>query len=70
MINHGGVGYGTVQNLVQTAFYESTYGAKPRCALYYIGRADKGAQLGLYEIARSTHATSLAKRVAAFRRLI
>lgn len=40
------------------------------CALYYIGRVDKGAQLGLYEIARSTHATSLAKRVAAFRHLI
>ena len=40
VINHGGVGYSTAQNLVQTAFYESTYGAKPRCALYYIGWND------------------------------
>jgi len=40
VINHGGVGYSTAQNLVQTAFYESTYDAKPRCALYYIGWND------------------------------
>jgi lysophospholipase L1-like esterase len=40
VINHGGVGYSTAQNLIQTAFYEQSSGAKPRCALYYIGWND------------------------------
>ena len=40
VINHGGVGYSTAQNLVQTAFYESSFGAKPRCAIYYVGWND------------------------------
>jgi hypothetical protein len=40
VINHGGVGYSTAQNFVQTAFYDSSFGAKPRCALYYIGWND------------------------------
>jgi lysophospholipase L1-like esterase len=41
VINHGGgVGYSTAQNLVQTAFYETSLGAKPRCALYHIGWND------------------------------
>jgi hypothetical protein len=40
VINHGRVAYSTAESLIQTAFYQSTFGAAPRCALYYIGWND------------------------------
>jgi hypothetical protein len=40
VINHGVPGYSTVEHLVQTAFYEDTFGKRPRCALYYVGWND------------------------------
>ena len=41
VINHGGVGYSTAQNLVQTAFYESTSGATAalRALLHWLERS-------------------------------
>ena len=40
VINHGVLGYSTVENLIQTAFYQTKFGASPRCALYYVGWND------------------------------
>jgi hypothetical protein len=33
-------GYSTVENLVQTAFYQDKFGKRPRCAIYYVGWND------------------------------
>jgi lysophospholipase L1-like esterase len=40
VLNHGVIGYTTVENLIQTVFYLNSYGVKPRCAVYYIGWND------------------------------
>ncbi len=40
VINHGVPGYSTVEHVIQTAFYEDTFGKRPRCALYYVGWND------------------------------
>lgn len=40
VINHGLPGFTTVENLIQTAFYGSTYGVTPRCSIYYLGWND------------------------------
>jgi lysophospholipase L1-like esterase len=40
VINHGGPGYSTVENVIQTVFYLNAYGVTPRCAVYYIGWND------------------------------
>jgi lysophospholipase L1-like esterase len=40
VLNHGVIGYSTVENLIQTLFYLNSYGVKPRCAVYYIGWND------------------------------
>lgn len=40
VINHGVPGYSTVEHVIQTAFYEDTFGRRPRCALYYVGWND------------------------------
>lgn len=40
VINHGVLGYTTVENLVSTAFYQSRFGVQPRCAVYYVGWND------------------------------
>jgi hypothetical protein len=33
-------GYTTVEHLIQTAFYQTKFGKKPRCAIYYVGWND------------------------------
>jgi lysophospholipase L1-like esterase len=33
-------GYTTVEHLIQTAFYQTKFGMKPRCAIYYVGCND------------------------------
>ena len=40
VINNGVPGYSTVENLVQTAFYQDKFGKRPRCAIYYVGWND------------------------------
>lgn len=40
VLNHGVSGYTTAEATVQTAFYESSYGVTPRCAIYYEGWND------------------------------
>ena len=40
VINHGVPGYSTVEHVNQTAFYQPTFGKRPRCALYYVGWND------------------------------
>ncbi len=40
VINHGVPGYSTAEHVIQTAFYEDTFGKRPRCALYYVGWND------------------------------
>lgn len=40
VINHGVPGYSTVENLIQTIFYENTFDGLPRCAIYYVGWND------------------------------
>ncbi len=40
VINHASGAYTTVESLIQTAFYESSFGARPRCAIYYVGWND------------------------------
>jgi len=40
VINHGSGAYTSVEHLIQTAFYESSFGVQPRCALYYLGWND------------------------------
>lgn len=40
VVNHGVPGYTTVELLLQTAFYQDTFGRTPRCALYYVGWND------------------------------
>jgi hypothetical protein len=40
VINHGMLGYSTAEHVIQTAFYERTYGVPPRCAIYYVGWND------------------------------
>ena len=40
MLNHGRGGYSTAEHLVQTAFYERSFGITPRCSLYYVGWND------------------------------
>jgi hypothetical protein len=39
-VNHGVPGYSTVENLIQTAFYQTRFGKLPRCAIYYVGWND------------------------------
>ncbi len=39
-INHGVLGYTTVEHIIQTAFYMDAFGATPRCAVYYVGWND------------------------------
>ena len=40
VINHGVLGYSTVENLIQTAFYQDKFGVEPNCAIYYVGWND------------------------------
>jgi lysophospholipase L1-like esterase len=40
VINHGVLGYSTVENLIQTAFYQDKFGVEPHCAIYYVGWND------------------------------
>ena len=40
VINNGVPGYSTVENLLQTAFYQDRFGKRPRCAIYYVGWND------------------------------
>jgi lysophospholipase L1-like esterase len=40
VINHGVPGYSTVENLIQTAFYEDAFGMPPTCSIYYEGWND------------------------------
>jgi hypothetical protein len=40
VINNGVPGYTSVEHVVQTAFYQDKFGAKPTCALYYLGWND------------------------------
>ena len=40
VINHGVPGYSTVENLIQTAFYQDKFGVEPDCAVYYVGWND------------------------------
>jgi lysophospholipase L1-like esterase len=40
VVNHGVPGYTTVEHLIQTAFYHTRFGRKPRCAVYYVGWND------------------------------
>ncbi|MBS0540930.1 MAG: hypothetical protein JSR47_19360 [Proteobacteria bacterium] len=40
VLNHGVPAYTTVENLLQTAFYQNAYGVRPRCAVYYVGWND------------------------------
>jgi hypothetical protein len=40
VLNHGVSGYTTVEAVIQTAFYQSSYGVAPRCAIYYEGWND------------------------------
>jgi hypothetical protein len=40
VINHGVPGYSTVENVIQSAFYERTHGVSPRCAVYFVGWND------------------------------
>ncbi len=40
VINHGMGGYSSVEHVVQSAFYESAFGAAPHCAIYYMGWND------------------------------
>jgi len=40
VINHGVLGYTTVEHIIQTAFYMDAFGVTPRCAVYYVGWND------------------------------
>ena len=40
VINHGVLGYTTVEHLIQTAFYQTKFGVPPHCAIYYVGWND------------------------------
>jgi lysophospholipase L1-like esterase len=40
VVNHGVPGYTTVEHLIQTAFYQTKFGKKPRCAIFYVGWND------------------------------
>ncbi len=40
VINHGTAGLATVEHVIQTAFYERSFGVMPRCSAYYIGWND------------------------------
>jgi lysophospholipase L1-like esterase len=40
VVNHGSAGFSTTQMVLQTAFYESSLGVQPTCAVYYIGGID------------------------------
>src|SRR5882672_4911518 len=40
VVNHGVPGYTTVEHLIQTAFYQTKFGKKPRCVIYYVGWND------------------------------
>lgn len=40
VVNHGVSGYTTAEHLLQTAFYQQSFGIEPNCALYYIGWND------------------------------
>jgi len=37
VLNHAVPGYSTAEHVIQTAFYETPYGEKPRCAAYSVG---------------------------------
>ena len=40
VLNCGVPGYTTVENIIQTAFYETPYGLRPTCAVYFEGWND------------------------------
>lgn len=40
VINHGVSGYTTAEHVLQTAFYQDSFGVPPHCAVYYIGWND------------------------------
>jgi lysophospholipase L1-like esterase len=40
VVNHGVPGYTTVEHLIQTTFYQTKFGKKPRCTIYYVGWND------------------------------
>ena len=40
VINHGVLGYTTVEHILQTAFYMDAFGVTPKCAVYYVGWND------------------------------
>ncbi len=40
VVNHGVPGYTSVEQLIQTAFYQTKFGKPPRCAIYYVGWND------------------------------
>lgn len=40
VINHGSAWYSSVQLVLQTAFYQQAFGAKPDCAVYRLGGID------------------------------
>lgn len=40
VINHGVLGYTTVEHIVQTAFYMDAFDVTPKCAVYYVGWND------------------------------
>ncbi|SEP49218.1 GDSL-like Lipase/Acylhydrolase family [Rhodospirillales bacterium URHD0017] len=40
VINHGMGGYASAEHVIQTAFYESAFGRRPDCAIYYMGWND------------------------------
>lgn len=40
VINHGAAGYTTAEHVIQTAFYQDSFGVPPQCAVYYIGWND------------------------------
>lgn len=40
LLNFGMHAYGTTENLIQTAFYQSVHGKRPVCAIYYEGLND------------------------------
>jgi lysophospholipase L1-like esterase len=43
VLNLGMLGYTTVENLIQTAFYQDVVKKKPVCAVYYVGWNDIGS---------------------------
>lgn len=56
VINHGVLGYTSVEHIVQTAFYLDAFGVAPRCAVYYVGWNDlRNAHIDDLDSAYATH---------------